>query len=188
MTLTLHHTGPSIHERIDVAFRAWPAFLKLFNAYLRERDLRSVEWFRVFEWTCGIDDLGHPHFHLWIFSPYIDVEVVRGWWRQALESVGVEVGEHLIVYIEAVRDPHEAANELIKYMLKDITASGDKLDPELFARVYEALAKRRMRQASRGFMGLSEKVKPCCECGAVLPKRVRLASKSETKAKKGDAE
>lgn len=102
--------------------------------------------------------------------------------------MGVQVGEHLIVNIKPVGDPHEAANELIKYMLKDITASGAKLDPALFARVYEALAKRRMRQPSRGFMGLDEKVKPCCECGAVLPKRVRVVSNSETKPKKDGAE
>lgn len=188
LTLTLPHTEASIDERIGSAFRAWPAFLKLFNAYLRERDLRSVEWFRVFEWTPGSDGLGHPHFHLWIFSPFIDVEWVRDGWRRALQSVGAAVGEHLIVDLRAVHEPREAANELIKYMLKDITADGAKLEPALFARVFAALAKRRMRQASRGFMALSEKVKPCCECGALLPKRVRLASKSETNAQKGAAE
>lgn len=77
-----------------------------------------------------------------------------------------------------VTDGQSAARELIKYMLKDITANGDKIPPDVFARVYEALAQRRMRQASKGFMGLAKRAKPCCECGAELPFRVRKEPKA----------
>ncbi|MGC4088725.1 MAG: hypothetical protein QM756_12670 [Polyangiaceae bacterium] len=188
LTLTMPHGVRSIRERIALALDAWPVFLRLFNAYLDGRDLQSVEWFRVFEWTPGADGFGHPHFHVWIFSPFIHVNSVCEWWRHALESVGGEVVDHVVVDLRAVTEPSDASNELIKYMLKDISANGEKLAPELFAAVFAALKGRRMRQASRGFMGLSSKVKPCCECGAVLPKRVRVSSKSETKPEKGGAE
>lgn len=166
--------SPSVRERIRLAFAAWPEFLKLFNAYLRERCIRSVQWFRVFEWTEASDGLGHPHFHVWLFSPYIDVELIREWWRRALQSVGCAIEKHVIVDVAAVQDPTSAARELIKYMLKDICANGDKVPPAVFSQVYEALAGRRMRQGSDGFMGLAKRALPCCDCGATLPRRVRI--------------
>jgi hypothetical protein len=177
LTLTLPHAVPSISGRIDLAFRAWTAFLKRFNAHWLDVDAPSVESLRVFEWTPGSDGRGHPHFHIWIFSPFLDVQLVREWWRRALENAGAVVGEHLIVDIRAVDDPSDAAKELIKYMLKDIAADGGKIDAEIFSMVYEALGGRRMRQASSGFMGRANKVKPCCECGTVLPRVVRVARK-----------
>jgi hypothetical protein len=178
LTLTVPHECPSIGERIGVAYAAWPRFLKLFNGYLRDRVIRSVEWFRVFEWTPGEDGLGHPHFHLWLFSPFIDVDLIREWWAHALAAEGC-AATRVIVDIKAVTDPRTAAVELIKYMLKDITASGEKIPPAVFARVYEALAGRRMRQASEGFIGLAKRVSPCCECGATLPRTVRIERRSK---------
>lgn len=53
-------------------------------------------------------------------------------------------------------DGASAARELIKYMLKDITATGSKVPPAVFAQVFEAPAQRRMRNASKGFMGLAK--------------------------------
>jgi hypothetical protein len=182
LTLTLPHAAVSVAARIGLAFDAWPLFLKLFNAHLRSLNIRAVEWFRVFEWTPGTDGFGHPHFHVWLFSPFIDKELVRDWWRHALEGAGYPVGEHLVIDLRRVEDPTSAARELIKYMLKDITANGEKIEPALFAQVYEALATRRMRQASKGFMGLAKVARPCCECGATLPRRVRL----QPKPKPGD--
>jgi hypothetical protein len=123
------------------------------------------------------------HFHVWLFSPFIEVELIRDWWGQALAAEGC-AASRVIVDIAAVRDPHSAAAELIKYMLKDITASGEKIPPAVFARVYEALAGRRMRQGSQGFIGLAKRVLPCCECGATLPRSVRIERRSKTKKEK----
>jgi hypothetical protein len=70
-------------------------------------------------------------------------------------------------------------------MLKDISANGEKIPPPVFALVFEALAQRRMRQASKGFMGLAKQARPCCECGAVLPRRVTRKPKTPAEAKDG---
>ena len=180
LTLTMPHENPSVAGRIAQAFAAWPRFLKLFNVHLRAHAIRSVEWFRVFEWTSGDDGQGHPHFHVWMFSPSIDVELVRDWWSKALAADGCGARARVIVDIEAVTDPSSAARELIKYMLKDITANGEKIDPAVFACVYQALAGRRMRQASKGFIGLAKGIAPCCECGATLPRTVRLERRSKS--------
>ncbi|HEX2873168.1 MAG TPA: protein rep [Polyangiaceae bacterium] len=152
-------------------------FLKLLNEHFRSIGVKSVEWLRVFEWTCGKDGMGHPHFHVWMFSQYLEHALVQDLWRRALARAGCVIDEP-IVHIEVVTDGQSAARELIKYMLKDITANGDKIPPDVFARVYEALAERRMRQASKGFMGLAKRAKPCCECGAELPFRVRKEPKA----------
>lgn len=171
ITLTIPHGEPTIAGRIQLAFDAWPVFLKLLNRHFREINVRSVEWLRVFEWTPGADGLGHPHFHLWMFSQYLEHALIRDLWQRALAGVGCVIASP-IVHVEAVRDGEQAARELIKYMLKDINANGDKIPPEVFAQVFEALAQRRMRQASRGFMGIARYAPPRCECGATLPRRV----------------
>lgn len=38
---------------------------------------------RVFEWTPGADGVGHPHFHVWHFGPYIPHELIAEWWQFA---------------------------------------------------------------------------------------------------------
>ena len=60
----------------------------------------------------------------------------------------------------------------IGYLLKDISADGAKVTPEVFAAVYKAVDGRKLRRASKGFMSLAKDAKPCCECGATLPRRV----------------
>jgi hypothetical protein len=179
ITLTVPHGATTVRGRIELAFAAWTPFLKLLNAHFRSIGVKSVEWLRVFEWTPGTDGLGHPHFHLWMFSQYIDHALLRDLWRKALGSAGCVIPEP-IVHIEGVRDPSAAARELIKYMLKDISASGEKIPPDVFALVFAALAQRRIRQASKGFMSLAKCVAPCCECGAALPRRVRRKPKAPT--------
>jgi hypothetical protein len=183
MTLTVPHGASTVAGRIELAFAAWPIFLKLLNRHFREIGVKSVEWLRVFEWTPGADGLGHPHFHLWMFSQYLAHALLCDLWRRALARVGCKVATP-IVHVEAVIDGERAARELIKYMLKDINANGDKIPPQVFALVFEALARRRMRQASTGFMGISKYARPRCECGATLPHRV--TRKRPAAEKKGE--
>jgi hypothetical protein len=178
ITLTIPHGASSVAGRIALAFAAWTVFLKLLNEHFQSIGVKSVEWLRVFEWTPGRDGLGHPHFHLWMFSQFIEQALVCDRWRRALARVGCVI-DRPIVYIEGVSDGRSAARELIKYMLKDITANGDKIPADVFSLVYKALAERRMRQGSKGFMGLAKGAKPCCECGAELPRRVQKLPKAK---------
>lgn len=77
--------------RIRALFEAWTEFNKRLRKWCRrveKRDPGRVEWYRGFEWTLGDDGNGHPHFHVWIFSPLIPQTDVELWWRAALEKVG----------------------------------------------------------------------------------------------------
>jgi hypothetical protein len=190
LTLTVPHLpSDTVALRIDRLRDTWPVFLKVFNAYLLERVIKHVEWFRVIEWTVGeSDQLGNPHLHLWLFAPYLDQAVLRDLWRHALLTAGCppECCKTPIVDIRAMRDPASGAQELIKYLTKDIAAGGEKLPPELYAQVVQALDGKRQTQASKGFMARAESASPACECGSTLPKRVRR--KPATPAADPDAE
>jgi hypothetical protein len=137
----------------------------------------TFEWFRVLEWTPGeSDDFGHPHLHLWVFSCYLEFDLLRAAWRLALIKAGgpAELCRIVIVHIaEFDARGGRGAQELIKYLTKDIDAKGQKISPHVYAEVYKSFDGRRMTQASRGFMALAEQEAKRCECGACLPRRVR---------------
>lgn len=175
LTLTGPHlSGDTISVRITRIAEAWCHWLKRLNRYLRDNVICSVEWFRVLEWTPGRDGLGHPHLHVWLFSPFLEVETVREWWRLSLVEAGCEL-DHVrrpIVDLRQIEGSDGGARELIKYLTKDITANGDKVPAELYAEVYKAFDGRRISQASRGFMARGKKEPRACECGATLPPRV----------------
>lgn len=180
LTLTAPHVrGDTIAKRIERVFGAWPKFLRTLNRYFRERTIRSAEWFRVFEWTPGDDEHGHPHIHVWLFCPFLPIEQLREWWSDALREVGCPLQEDqcAIVHIEQVRDEEGGARELIKYLTKDITAGGERVSPILYAEVYMALEGRRVTQASKGFMGRAKREAHRCDCGAALPLDVRRVRK-----------
>lgn len=177
LTLTIPHLPTdTVATRIVRLRVAWPAFLKRFCAHLRESVINHVEWFRVIEWTIGeTDERGHPHLHLWLFAPYVDQDFIRHLWRNALLATGCpsERCQRVIVDIREMKDPGGGAQELIKYLTKDITANGQKLPAELYAQVVQALDGTRQTQASKGFMARAESATPACDCGSTLPKRVR---------------
>jgi hypothetical protein len=83
-------------RRIAIMFKAWGYFSRAAQRYYRQclhcgkqRDAAAHkvnceaydhEWeplapgavtYRAFEWTPGSDGMGHPHFHLWNFGPYV---------------------------------------------------------------------------------------------------------------------
>lgn len=181
LTLTApHFAHHTVTERIEIVLRAWVRFLRLLNRYWKGRDIKSAEWFRVFEWTTGKSDhLGHPHLHIWILSPYLPRDEVERWWREALaEQTDLAGIERVIVDIRAVH-ADEAERELIKYLTKDITANGEKVAPEIYAQVYIALDGHRSTQASKGFMAKAKLQKQVCECGCALPRHVRKETKKK---------
>lgn len=179
LTLTAPHVREdTIARRIERIFSAWTAFLKIFNAHLRAiGGHASARWFRVVEWTIGHDALGHPHLHVWLFCPFLDVDQVRVWWARALAGCGCPI-DHPVIDIRVVDDDEGIARELIKYLCKDIDAQGDKVPPEAFAVVYATLDKHRLTQASAGFMALAGRQPRRCECGEPFgrPKRRRAAA------------
>lgn len=104
ITLTVPHVGTgeddAVHERIRLLFTAWREFARHLKTWVKRRDTTgALAWYRAFEWTDGKghdgrgDGLGHPHFHLWIFGPYLPKPLVAGWWTQALLAAGLDPAE-----------------------------------------------------------------------------------------------
>jgi len=179
LTLTApHFPHHSITERIRIVLDAWSRFLRRLNDFWKAQDARSVQWFRVFEWTPGCsDDFGHPHLHLWLLSPYLPQQDLEAWWRQSLAAeYRGETVDRVVVHINEVSG-EGAEHELIKYLTKDITSNGEKIAPELYAEVYTALDGHRVTQASSGFMGKGKARQNACECGCSFPRRVRKQTK-----------
>lgn len=179
ITLTLPH-DPSldVKERIDLVFRkAWTRFRRLFKTWLEtvDRDADQVRWYLAKEWTPGSDRKGHPHIHFWFWGPYLDRDVVRDLWREALEKSGFGeleiVGRKfrhvydgdLIVDVKQVKPGPGGMYEVVKYIVKDKEGT-NYIAPELFAQVYEALDGTRTQQGSKGFLQLGD-FPVRCDCG-----------------------
>ena len=185
LTLTAPQlASDSVSQRIDRVLNAWSWFVRQFQAWQRDSSLTSIEWLRVFEWTTGENDhKGHPHLHLWIFSPFLADEMLRGWWAAALRRAGYVDCLRPVIKIKEVYEGPSLSLELIKYLTKDIDEHGDKIAPELYAEVYKSLDGRRVLQASRGFMGLGERGPRACEgCGASLPRTVKRKQRPAVEA------
>lgn len=131
-----------------------------------------VSSLRVFEWTPGDDGLGHPHFHVWLFSPFLDVAWLRSLWSRAYADV-LQPSLVCDLLVLDVRAAHQCeggsiANELIKYLTKDWHLSGDRVKrvaPDVFAELYTMVDGTRTRQSSQGLGHWAvpkEKSCPCC--------------------------
>ena len=115
----------SAEKRIEVLYRAWSYFARKLQAWGRAIARRRggaavaplLAFSRWFEWTIGGgqhglgDRAGHPHFHVWIFAPFLPIALVRAWWAEGLARCGIltftEAGkaspDDLIVSLSAVR-------------------------------------------------------------------------------------
>lgn len=113
---------------------AWPIFSKKLRAHWKQADDAArrafllgtlVPWkdgahapppmHRAFEWTPGSDGLGHPHYHVWLLCPFIDVDLVAAMWTEALREAGLPVAGTAIVTLQRFRDfDRNAVGELIK--------------------------------------------------------------------------
>jgi hypothetical protein len=114
MTLTVPHLREhSLEQRFDLLLEAWPFFLRRFNEWLRETGIgkgtraqidehpgRYVHWYKVAEWVPARDDaMGHPHFHVWYYSPELDQDLLQNWWQRALEHVEFGDASRVLPYI-----------------------------------------------------------------------------------------
>jgi hypothetical protein len=177
LTLTAPHVpGDTVAGRVKRVADAWGHLLRRVNAHWRGMDARTANFFRCLEWTPGDDGAGHPHIHVWLFCPFLDRSDLLAWWRDALLRAGLpaELANLVVLDVRELIDPTQGAQELIKYLTKDIDAQGKKIAPEVYAEVYKAFDGRRMTQPSSGFMALAEQRPNRCECGTELPKRVSV--------------
>jgi hypothetical protein len=142
-------------------------------------DLVSYWWVR--EWTPGDDGLGHPHLHVWLFSPFVRQELVQELWARSLADilgrecvrtdagflVRAENGECCKPIVD-VRAAADVEHELVKYLTKEweIDETGvRRARPEIFGRVYACIDGRRQRQSSAGFARWAVQrisICPCC--------------------------
>jgi hypothetical protein len=169
----------SARERVQWLRDAINWFLrKLREHRLAQLGLKNAvlcEWARFFEWTDGDDNLGHPHWHVWDFGPWVDAELLTEWWREAwTRESGVEPSQFNTVDVRAVNGETiegkgedrgtRLDRELIKYLTKSWGGNA-----EAFAEVYAELVGKRARQTSSGFYDWSvELVHVCPDCGLVL--------------------
>lgn len=138
-----------------------------------------LSYFRVIEWTPGDDGKGHPHVHVWLFSPFLPQEWLERLWREAWVHVqrerlhnatepkhGPIEERRTIVHITAAKEGVEA--ELVKYLTKDWEVDGTgtarRVDPAVFAQVYAYLDGKRRRQSSSGFSSWGVAKHKACEC------------------------
>lgn len=191
ITLTLPHRG-NTRERIRNLMRTWPRFWRMLADELRGKlkrisargvmvpDCKSdgtlreaslwdlVHYLWVIEWTPGDDGEGHPHLHVWLFSPFIKQARIEELWRRAYNDVtGAEVERTIVDIRKASDNSDDAARELCKYLVKDweVTAGGSKqAQPHVFAQAYAELDGRRMRQTSAGFSDFKLAIVKACPC------------------------
>ncbi|HEY0465615.1 MAG TPA: hypothetical protein VGC79_15485 [Polyangiaceae bacterium] len=195
LTLTLPHVG-STRQRIETLRRCWPRFWRLLADELRPRlarvkssgvwiddKKRGEEWqgeqreanlwelvhyLWALEWTPGSDGLGHPHLHVWLFSPFVDREQIEALWMKAYNDVTGQAVSTLIVDVrKASDDAAGAAAELCKYLVKDWEVDAGAMRParvEVFAQAFAELDGKRLRQTSAGFSCFSLAVVKACPC------------------------
>lgn len=88
----------TIHARVQTAWDAWPIFVRKLTQHWKEngetldgtpRSPLIPKLHRAAEWTLGHDGQGHPHFHVWVWSPFLDLAVVKAMWTESLFAVGL---------------------------------------------------------------------------------------------------
>lgn len=89
--------------RVAALFAAWRTFSDRLKRWAKAHGHEGLAWVRSFEWTPGHDGLGHPHFHVWLYSPFLPRRAehrcsscgqygcapIDRWWAEALRLAGV---------------------------------------------------------------------------------------------------
>ena len=89
--------------RVHAIFDAWRTFSQRLARWAKAHRHKGIAWVRAFEWTPGHDGYGHPHFHVWLYSPFLPrtpdrrctscgecgCAPVDQWWADALRAAGV---------------------------------------------------------------------------------------------------
>lgn len=206
----------TVKARVELLWRAWPLFRRRLVEHLelRNEHERSCSH-RAFEWTPGSDSLGHPHFHVWLWCPFLDRVLISRMWTEAILDVGSTVprtNDGLArVQIQVFRDFNGAAmEELLKGGKREaLTLSrlyhgqgprsafeyadgwtladvfASAAAPATIAELYEALEGKRLTQGSRGFFVDDEPAKCPC-CEGLGELRVRFMHRQELEGRRVD--
>jgi hypothetical protein len=83
----------TIAARIAALRLAWPRFMRTLRRFIAKHEgktrAKAFRYFRFLEWTRGSDGQGHPHFHVYLLSPFLNQQMLVSMWTRALEAVGV---------------------------------------------------------------------------------------------------
>src|SRR5258708_22988868 len=80
---------------------------------------------------------------------------------------------NLIGGVRRIQAGPGAVHEVIKYIVKDLEATGEHISPELYAQVYVSLDGKRTHQGSRGLLKLGD-FEARCVCGVAGMFAVRI--------------
>ena len=177
----------TVGARVRLLFKAWRRFslrLQAWGRQLARRDGVRIAWYRAFEWTLGADEKGHPHFHIWLHSPFLAETTVAEWWSEALTREGYAIRpDRVIVSVRGARsdihreltkgtieldDPDTDGRRMVRYVegwtIRDVDENGRRVSPEVAAALYAALDGKRLVQTSREL--LDRRAPGCALCGA----------------------
>lgn len=203
----------AVATRVRLLLGAWRVFTLRLRQWARRAGIgkkqngTGIPYYRAFEWTPGSDGRGHPHFHVWLYAPFIPRESIERWWRAAIESVGYAFGndETLIFDVRSVRSPSTFSGELIKgsgHELRIASAGGDvvvryaegwqlneyagdgRCSADVLARLYECMDGKRLTCTSRGLLLFEPALCPACgDCGTCTV-RIDRRSRDELSSEK----
>ena len=189
-------TDRDVVARIFLLSTAWRLFWIEVWKDLRERypdrEVRKlIAMHRSFEWTPGADGLGHPHFHAYLFCPFLRQDDLHAWWAAALRKAGWRQGpddaDPICPDVREIKTrPADIAFEVSKgrgnnlklasgsaagtvhayacsWSIAEYAQGETRARPAVLARVYEALSDRRLSQATPGF--LPPRLRGCPQCG-----------------------
>lgn len=180
--------APALQRRAIGRIRSWVKGEPERLLELQREPWRWLEYVRVVEWTPGADGLGHPHAHVWLFSPYLDRDWLLEAWGECLRAAGVRFDGDPVVDVRRVRRAKskdykvpdgrggwaDVSRELFKYLTKDIAVTDDSggrpvlVDPAVFSEAWRALSAHRLAQTSRNFgRWVLEVVHSCEGCGCL---------------------
>jgi hypothetical protein len=102
------HHPTDVEARVAALFEAWTHFNRRWREHWKAafegmKNPPRVVVHRNFEWTPGDDGQGHPHFHVWLFCPWVPAVLVSQWWADSLRAAGVPLPEGEIARVKIQR-------------------------------------------------------------------------------------
>jgi hypothetical protein len=92
--LVREKASDTLGARVAALWLAWPRFLRKVNRHWKARHEGHVIYHRAFEWTPGRkDEHGHPHYHVYLWCPWVDAKILAEWWAESLREVGWPVAK-----------------------------------------------------------------------------------------------
>lgn len=169
LTLTARH-GETLEETREVIAKSWPKFRR----WLHEACGYAPSYAATWETTDSTG--GHPHLHVCIVLPFLDVRSMAAAWVQASRGHAEAQGLDLRTV---------GAKEAARYVAAYVTATALDSDtaPETAAAWVRTTYARRLVMTSRAFW-LPEKTRARCDCGCTEAPDVRIVEAPEQTAKR----